>query len=615
MPIVRPRRRFALDAFLILFSCLTAFGQVDPVARKKADDLKIEVDNKVKGLTTTVEGHNTAIKSLKTGLAAIDNVRGDVDDVVVNLEDVKRIAEDAKKRNVQTYEFVNQFWVLLAAVLVFFMQAGFKCLEVGLSRPRHDAITGIMNLMNWLVLCLVFYLISYGIMFGRQSDASGLLSSLGDWRPPTSGVLGQYGSLGLGHFLFQLAFAATAATIVDGAIAERTGLQPYLLMTCVMGIAIYPIFGYLAWNDHGLLHSGWIAKSFGSIFPFQDFAGSTVVHSIGGWVALVAVRCVGPRRFRFNELAPKAERDKFRPASMGYAVLGVIMLWFGWWGFNGGSTLAFDDRVAAIILKTNLAGAAAGIVAYFDAMLHGEGKHVYEKTIGGVLGGLVAITAPCEQALPGFAIFIGGTAALVHNWGFDFLLRRKIDDVAGAIPVHGFCGVWGTLMAGFAPFWGQWAMTGKQLLVQLSGITIAFVYASLMGGLCFIIIERTFGIRMAPSEEHAEDAHSEAAVAIVPGTEALRACVRRRTGKFRFAWSRIQEWPEFIAELKKTHAAIGNEELAELVQDRELYQFLRADDTLASDEEIRCAIRRGATGDVGRNSAFLGRFLHIAFGV
>lgn len=462
------------------------------------------------------------------------------------------IATETNQKNFKNTVLVNRFWVLIAALLVFFMQAGFKCLEVGASRQNHSSTVGIMNLMNWLVLCLLYYCIGYGIMFGHQMVTnSGIkegahgsyIHFVGNhfYWPSSEALL--YKQLGLEYFLFQLAFAATTATIVDGAIAERTKMSGYIWVLAGISVIIYPLFGHWAWNDQGWL------KIILPDSPFHDFAGSTVVHSVGAWIALTGIYFVGNRvhpndrfnqpsdglfadtnRFTFrgcllllktalllafgmyltrdrrqvrNEIAlSTAGKQQFNAHNLGYGVLGVIMLWFGWWGFNGGSKLEYSYDIANIILHTNLAGAAAGIAAYYYARWQGDAENLYPKVIGGVLGGLVAITASCDVVTPGLAIFIGIVAGIIHNNAYDFLLRKRIDDVAGAIPVHGTCGVWGTIMAGIAVCWHNnykfqhsWSLLGHQTLVQICGIGAAILFSVVAAWCLFYAVDKLTGVR------------------------------------------------------------------------------------------------------------------------
>lgn len=405
----------------------------------------------------------------------------------------KRIQETQDNVTI-TDAHLNRFWIMIAAILVFFMQAGFKAFEVGMVRGIHWDAVGLKNLIDWMALCLVFYVFGFGFMFGETFR--GLIgTSL--FLPDSESMASVNPAYHLEFFLFQLAFAATAATIVSGAMSERTHLRSYLAIAVLIGLVIYPIFGHWAWGNL-FTNSGentpWLAK-----LRFHDFAGSTVVHSIGAWVALAGVMILGPRTNRFN---PK-KKDDFKPSNLAYSALGVLILWMGWWGFNGGSTLAYGDNVSFVILNTNLSAAAAGIVAYFMAMER-DRTNSYVKLMGGLLGGLVAITACCDVVNPIGAIAIGAIAGVIHNLGFDLLIKLKLDDPVGAIPVHGFCGAWGTLAVGI--FTREEAFLDPELFlnktqfevlgVQLLGIVVAFVFAFGMGYLLISLVDRLFGLRI-----------------------------------------------------------------------------------------------------------------------
>lgn len=400
-----------------------------------------------------------------------------------------------------TTNYLDRFWILICAILVFFMQAGFKVLEVGMVRKEHRAGIGMKNLMDWLIVCGAFYLVGFSFMFGPSDNAW-----LGwDLFTPDSGEMGALNpKYKLEFFLFQLAFAGTATTIVSGAMSERSALTTYLFTAIVMGAMIYPLFGYWAWGNLFIdgneqmqipANTPWLAQK-----GFHDFAGSTVVHSIGAWVALAGIFVIGPRRGRFDP----AKAEKFKPSDLGYSVLGVFILWFGWWGFNGGSNLTYNDEVSSIILNTNLSAAFAGLSAFIHA-LSTDKEQIYPKLIGGVLGGLVAITACCDIVSPEFAILIGLSAGIIHNLSFDLLLKWKLDDPVGAIPVHGFCGAWGTLCVGLFGI-GEQLPTGNrgdQIMVQLLGILVAFVFAAGVAFLLFKLLERLVGLRVsAEDEEH-----------------------------------------------------------------------------------------------------------------
>jgi Amt family ammonium transporter len=405
-----------------------------------------------------------------------------------------------------TKKDIRRIWVLLAAVLVFLMQAGFKCLEVGAGRAEHSGGTGLLNLSNWVILCLVYWMFGFALMFGKDWGSGFIGTTLAF--PDAGHFTAFHQTLDIECFLFQLAFAATAATIVDGALAERVTLGAYFVLATVVGILIYPVFGHWAWG--GAVDgtgAGWL-----NAMGFKDFAGSTVVHSVGAWIAWAGVIFLGPRRYRFG---PGARTLK--PFNLGYSVLGVFLLWFGWWGFNGGSLSKFDDadfirKVASVILHTNLAGGAAGLAAYWSAGLirfpGNPNRSPYEKMIGGTLGGLVAITASADTAHPLGAIGIGLVAGLIHNVGFELLIWLKHDDVAGAIPVHGFCGVWGTLCAAF----GTGKPLPEQIVIQILGIGAALLWTWTISAVVFWALAAGLGLRVPVTQESLGDAAAEGTV-------------------------------------------------------------------------------------------------------
>jgi ammonium transporter, Amt family len=384
----------------------------------------------------------------------------------------------------------DRFWVLLSALLVFFMQAGFLCLEVGMVRKEFDILQAAYKLFSWIATYAGYFFIGFGIMFSTSGERG-----LFGWNWPLwpANVINEINNnRGMEFFLFQAAFAATAVTIPAGAAAERISLRAYFLIGIFIALIAYPIFGHWAWG--GSLHAeefvvqnpsvqGWLRR-----LGFHDFAGSTVVHSIGGWFALAIALALGPRTGRFLGNGAINLKD-FPSSSRGYAVLGVFLLWFGWWGFNGGSQLKYDPSIAIIILNTNIAGAAAGFAAWAFARwqkkwwedkpwFHRDG-FIPEKVIGGVLGGLVAITASCDRADSPRAFLIGLSAGIIHNLVFDLLLRLKIDDPVGAVPVHLGCGVWGTLCVAFT-----YPDFGKQVTVQLAGVLSAGAWAFVTAWLC-----------------------------------------------------------------------------------------------------------------------------------
>ncbi|MEM9175220.1 MAG: ammonium transporter [Myxococcota bacterium] len=385
---------------------------------------------------------------------------------------------------------LDELWLLTATCLVFLMQAGFLCLESGLVRTRNAELVAMKNFADWVVCTLLFFAIGFGLMFGASSGGAVgtsffLLDGIEEGATDAPALF----------FLFQLAFAGTAATIVSGAIAGRTSLFAYLASTVVMTIVVYPLVGHWIWGGALLADNRpWLAD-----LGFIDFAGSTVVHSTGAWFALAAIWQIGPRQGRFSA---SGEPRPFASHSFQMAALGALLLWIGWWGFNGGSTLALDETVGPIILNTNLAGAAAATVAMAHAIARQEGRDLGAKLIGGALGGLVAITANCHLASPAEAIAIGALAGWLHNVAYEGLIRLGLDDAVGAIAVHGACGVWGTLAVAFVL--PEDAMTTSRLGhfgIQLLGCVACFAFAAGVGWLCFRTIRLTLGLRISPELE------------------------------------------------------------------------------------------------------------------
>ncbi|MEQ8238666.1 MAG: ammonium transporter [Cyclobacteriaceae bacterium] len=426
-------------------------------------------------------------------------------------QDIQRIKDEVgivETSNIQVKTELDRFWILIAAALIFLMQAGFKVLEMGMVREIHGTGIGLKNLVDFVVVAVIYFLVGFSFMFGYSGN--GLIGT-GFFLPDAAEleILFNEGivSFGMEFFIFQMAFAATAATIVSGAMSERTALMPYLLIAFFTAGFIYPIVGHMIWGDLFLTDG----KAWLSGLGFIDFAGSTVVHSTGAWIALIGVWIIGPRIGRFR-LDGSVNNQKFKPYSLGYSVLGVFLLWFGWWGFNGGSTLTFNSNVSNIINNTNLAGAFAAITALIQAYIFDK-ENVTVKLIGGVLGGLVAITASAAVVDSVGAVLIGIVAGLIHNFGFDLLLKFKLDDPVGAIPVHGFCGVWGTLSVGIfgnekyireylnlAPD-AAWTR-GDQIITQLIGAGVVLIFVSVASFIFFKIIDVLIGLRVDPTKEN-----------------------------------------------------------------------------------------------------------------
>ncbi len=389
---------------------------------------------------------------------------------------------------------LDHLWVLTAAMLVFFMQAGFFALEVGCVRRHNVDSVAFKNVVDYLVATIGFYALGFGLMFGH--NLGGLIGTdlfLWNGSAQSGGS-----SLGMIFLLFQLAFAGTAVTIVSGATAERIRFTTYLVGATFTGIVIYPVFGHWAWGNLFFAeNSTWLTE-----LGFVDFAGSTVVHSVGGWVALVAVLMLGPRKGRYDALGRVQPMPGY---SQVWAVLGVFILWFGWWGFNGGSTLALTKEVGPIVLNTNLAGAAGGLVAFVHARHAQNRQEMKEKMLGGILGGLVAITANCHLVSGLSALMIGSLAGVLHNVVYDRMKHRwRIDDPVGAIPVHLACGVLGTLCVAVFGNVAQFPHGNGRLVqlgVQVIGIVVCGLWSAGAAWALYRLLRATIGLRVPESEE------------------------------------------------------------------------------------------------------------------
>ena len=364
---------------------------------------------------------------------------------------------------------LNYVWTIIAACLVFFMQAGFAMVEVGFTRAKNAVNIIMKNMMDVGAGGLAFFVVGFGIMFG--SSATGwigtdgfMLMEIGDYSLEWSYTF----------FFFQAVFAATAATIVSGAVAERTAFNAYLIFSIVITAFIYPIFGSWAWGSlfNG---SGWLED-----LGFIDFAGSTVVHSVGGWAALAGAIVVGPRVGKYIEGKPQIIKGHSLPL----AALGVFILWLGWFGFNAGSTTTGDTSIALIALNTFLAAGAGATAAMVVSWISG-GKPDGAVTLNGVLAGLVGITAGCANLTPGFAILAGAIAGVLVHYSM-ILIDKKVDDAVGAVSVHGVCGAWGTLAAGLFNTGDMFNMS--IIGVQLIGIAAAFLWITFLAA----VESRTF---------------------------------------------------------------------------------------------------------------------------
>jgi Amt family ammonium transporter len=385
-------------------------------------------------------------------------------------------------------------WTMVCAALVFFMQAGFAMVETGFTRAKNAGNIMMKNLMDFSMGGIAYWAVGFGLMFGVSNGWTGWSTFFVDF--DNGGIDGQWGYT---FWLFQVVFAATAATIVSGAMAERTKFGAYLAYSFVISLVIYPVFGHWAWgnllNTANADSGSWLAKR-----GFIDFAGSTVVHSVGGWAALAGAIIVGPRLGKFT----KDGKPRIVPGhSLTLAALGVFILFLGWFGFNPGSTTAANGSVARIAVNTMLAGCAGAIAALFISWIK-FGKPDIGMTLNGTLAGLVAITAPCATTVPLGSVLIGGIAGIIVIFAVLFFDRIRIDDPVGAISVHGVCGAFGTLAAALFHenlFLGRPFDLGAQLMTQGIGVLTAFAWTFGTCLVLFKLIAMTIGLRVTAQEE------------------------------------------------------------------------------------------------------------------
>ncbi len=397
---------------------------------------------------------------------------------------------------------INNVWLLVTAFLVMFMQPGFAMVEAGFTRAKNTSNILMKNLMDFSIGAIAYWFIGYSIMYG-SSLFGGLIGNPSEKFWFTSSGYGGYADMT--DLLFQTVFAATAATIVSGAMAERTKFNAYLIFSLIITLIIYPISGHWKWGG------GWLDQ-----LGFQDFAGSTLVHSVGGWVGLAGAATLGPRIGKYVNGKPKAIPGH----NLAYGALGVFILWFGWFGFNPGSELAATGgstiAIGHIAVTTNLAAASGAVTAMFTSWIKYK-RPGFGLSLNGALAGLVAITAGCNVVSPGGAVAIGAIAGLVLVFSVVFIDQViKIDDPVGAISVHGVCGALGTLMVGiFSTSDGLLYGGGFKLLgIQAIGVLSVGTWALITGFILFKILKATNGLRVSKRiEEEGLDVyeHGEAA--------------------------------------------------------------------------------------------------------
>ncbi|MBL6670171.1 MAG: ammonium transporter [Flavobacteriaceae bacterium] len=382
----------------------------------------------------------------------------------------------------------NNVWMMICTALVFFMHLGFSLLEIGLTRQKNTVNILFKNFFVITIGLLIYCLGGFNLMYpGFEEGSSGILKFAGfGIGAPEGGMTTAYADGGYTwwtDFLFQGMFAATAATIVSGAVAERIKLQSFMLFTVLYVGITYPIVGSWKWGGGFLDQLG-----------FYDFAGSTLVHSVGGWAALIAVFLLGARIGKFNA---EGKAQAIMGHNIPLAAAGVLILWLGWFGFNGGSVLSADPELTSLTLVTTCLAAAAGGVsaAIFSNILYKN----FDITMfmNGVLGGLVGITAGADQMSPTDAILIGLIAGVIIVLGVALIDRLKLDDPVGAIAVHLICGIWGTLAVGLFG-----ALAGvEQLIAQLIGIGVIGAFSCVTAFLFLYLIKATIGLRVDAEEE------------------------------------------------------------------------------------------------------------------
>ncbi|MDR0223308.1 MAG: ammonium transporter [Oscillospiraceae bacterium] len=394
---------------------------------------------------------------------------------------------------------INSLWVLMAAIVVFFMQAGFALLEAGLCRSKNTVNILMKNSLDFGIGAISYTLIGFGIMYG--ASASGLFGTSNFGNPVKNFEI--EGLMPGSFFFFQLVFAAATATIVTGAMAERTNFKAYLIYSSVMCLVIYPVSGHWIWGG------GWLSE-----IGFMDYAGSTAVHSVGGWAALVGAAIVGPRIGKYvkDPKTGKTKVNSFPAHNIFLSCLGMFVLWLGWYGFNPGSELAFNENVLHTVITTTAAVACGSVTSMITSWAR-YGKPDLSLVINGVLGSLVGITAGCRFVDLWGAMIIGALAGIFVIFSIEFIDRiLKIDDPVGASTVHGTCGVFGTLMIGLFSSGGENGVHdgasglfyggGLKLLgIQILGAFAVFVWVVAMAFILFTLLKKFAHLRVSPAEE------------------------------------------------------------------------------------------------------------------
>ncbi len=382
---------------------------------------------------------------------------------------------------------INTMWIVVTAAMVFFMQAGFCMLELGLTRAKNAINICMKNFLDFCVGVLCFFFVGFGIMFGK--DIAGWIGSGPFWLSDHIGTSGFWA-----FWFFQVAFAGTAATIISGAMAERTKFIGYLLYTAAITGFIYPFAGHWAWGSFGQGFGFGSGKGWLEAMGYIDFAGSSVVHAIGGSASLAGIIVVGARNGRFNA---DGSANLIAGHNLPMACLGTFILWFGWYGFNPGSTLIGDGSIGRIAVNTTIAPAAGAIAGMFGVWVH-QGRPDLSMTLNGALGGLVGITANCHCVTPASAVAIGVVAGLIATFGGYALEKLRIDDAVGAVPVHLMCGVWGILAVAL---FHETGFSMERLKVQAIGIAAISGTSFVLSFIVFSVIDKVIGLRATEDEQ------------------------------------------------------------------------------------------------------------------
>ncbi len=403
--------------------------------------------------------------------------------------------ESIKKHIMENAIFTaNNVWMMLCTGLVFFMHLGFSFLEIGLTRQKNTVNILFKNVFIITVGLLLYYIGGFNLMYpGFEDGDSGFFKFAGfGIAAPDGGMTPAYADGGYTwwtDFLFQGMFAATAATIVSGAVAERVKLQSFFIFTIIYVGLVYPIVGSWKWGG-GFLDSLTIGEASG----FYDFAGSTLVHSVGGWAAIIAVALLGPR---IGKYAEDGSVRAIPGHSLPFTTAGVLILWLGWFGFNGGSVLSADPELTSLTLVTTSLAAAAGGVSAFLVSYFKFNNFDLTMFLNGILGGLVSITAGADQMSPNDAVIIGLIGGAIIVFAVSLLDKLKLDDPVGAIAVHLIAGIWGTLAVGL---FGALA-SADQFLVQLVSVGIVGAFCVISAFIILFILKVTMGIRVSKEEE------------------------------------------------------------------------------------------------------------------